>query len=226
MKIHVNPENRALNFIRLGTIRHLTYIWATSSKKVPSSIRKMCGLTAKFHPGLCYSLKHSVVSIDSVCRQRRPWSDCADALSDQGLCCLHTFKDMFSVHSLSANFMMSQYNDNVVSEYIIIVQIICPLYRTKRNGIFGVIWIEKIWITITTPSPPPKPHNLYGLSSQSDQGLGCPHMLRRSLFLWNDSFGFDVFSHVLSHFREIIRLSFCINHRINPSLTVCLLKFC
>ena len=34
---------------------------------------------AKSHPAFCSPLIHSVVSIDSVCGQRRPWSDCAAA---------------------------------------------------------------------------------------------------------------------------------------------------
>ena len=48
------------------------------------------------HPGICFPLKHSTVSNDSVCGQRRPWSDCADAQSDQGLRYLHMPEDPFS----------------------------------------------------------------------------------------------------------------------------------
>ena len=34
---------------------------------------------AKFDPGICFPLLHSIVSNDSVSGQRRPRSDCADA---------------------------------------------------------------------------------------------------------------------------------------------------
>ena len=41
-------------------------------------------------------LKYSMLSNDSVCGQRRPISDCADAQSDLGLRCPHMPEDMFS----------------------------------------------------------------------------------------------------------------------------------
>ena len=51
-------------------------------RKVPPSIRNMCGFTssctrAKSRPEKCSPLKHYIVSKDSVCWQRRPWSDIA-----------------------------------------------------------------------------------------------------------------------------------------------------
>ena len=74
---------------------------ATSSENVPSSMRKMCGFTshctyAKSHLGICSPLKHSIVSNNSVCGQRRPWSDCADAQADLDLRCPYVPKDTFS----------------------------------------------------------------------------------------------------------------------------------
>ena len=47
----------------------------------------MCRFTsfcacAKSHPGICSPLKHSTVSCDYVCGQRRHWSDCVDAQPD------------------------------------------------------------------------------------------------------------------------------------------------
>ena len=61
---------------------------------------KVCGFTSfctceKSHPGICSPLKHSVVYNGSVCGQRRPRSDCADAQSDLGLRCPHMPEDTF-----------------------------------------------------------------------------------------------------------------------------------
>ena len=39
------------------------------------------------HPGIWSLFTQPIVSNDSVSRQQRPWSDCANAQSDQGLCC-------------------------------------------------------------------------------------------------------------------------------------------
>ena len=48
--------------------------WAGSCEKVPSNMYKMCrlrlsGTCAKYHPGLCSPVIHSVVSNDSVSEQ-------------------------------------------------------------------------------------------------------------------------------------------------------------
>ena len=51
---------------------------------------------AKSRTGICSLLKHSVVSNDSVCGQRRPCSDCAYAQSDLVFRCSHMPKDTFS----------------------------------------------------------------------------------------------------------------------------------
>ena len=56
---------------------------------MPWSMRKMHRFTssctcAKSHPGVCSPLKHS-----TVCRERRPRSDCVDAQADPGLRCPH-----------------------------------------------------------------------------------------------------------------------------------------
>ena len=59
-------------------------------RKVPSSMRKnvrnyiLC-TCARYHPGICSTLKHSTVSDDSVSGQWMPRSDCADAQADLGL---------------------------------------------------------------------------------------------------------------------------------------------
>ena len=50
---------------------------------------------AKSHSGICSPLIHSVVSNYSVSGEPRPWSDCADAHADQGLCCPHGPEDKF-----------------------------------------------------------------------------------------------------------------------------------
>ena len=69
-------------------------IFAASSEKVPSNMRKMrwyrssCACT-RYHSGHCSLLIQSVVSNDSVSRQGRPGSDRADAQADLGLRCPH-----------------------------------------------------------------------------------------------------------------------------------------
>ena len=50
----------------------------------------------KSHPGICFPFIYSVVSNESVSGQRRPWSDCADAQADLGLCCPHMPEGTFS----------------------------------------------------------------------------------------------------------------------------------
>ena len=67
---------------------------AMSREKVPLNIcrihriRSYC-TSAKYNPSLCSPFIHSVVSNDSVHRQGRPGSDCADAQADLGLHCQH-----------------------------------------------------------------------------------------------------------------------------------------
>ena len=63
-------------------------------------MQKMCKFTSscicpKSHPSICSPLKYSIVSNDSICGQRRPWSDCANAQSDLGLHYPHMPDDMF-----------------------------------------------------------------------------------------------------------------------------------
>ena len=43
------------------------------------------------------NLKHSVLYNDSVSGQWRPWSDCAAAQADLGLCCPRMPQDTFSL---------------------------------------------------------------------------------------------------------------------------------
>ena len=46
-----------------------------------SSMRKMLRFTSFCTcPSICSPLKHSVVSNNSICGRRRPWSDCTDAV--------------------------------------------------------------------------------------------------------------------------------------------------
>ena len=76
-------------------------IWAASSDEAPLNMRKNRWFTsscacAKYDPGHCSKLICSMVSIDSVNGQWRPWSDCADAQADLGLCCPHMPEDTFS----------------------------------------------------------------------------------------------------------------------------------
>ena len=61
--------------------------------------RSSCAWT-EYYLGLCSAFIHSVVSIDSVCWQWRPWSDCMDAQADLGLNCSHMPEDTFS-HGLA-----------------------------------------------------------------------------------------------------------------------------
>ena len=96
------PESYILHMLK-DTFSYDHIIWATLSEKVPSSMRKMCGLTSscacpRLHPGICSPLKHSIVHVssDSVCGQRKPWSDCASAQSDQGLRYLNARRHVFS----------------------------------------------------------------------------------------------------------------------------------
>ena len=67
---------------------------------MPSNVCKMYGFTssctcAKYRPGICSLLKHSLVSNNSYCGQLRSWSDCADAQADLGLRCPHSPKTRF-----------------------------------------------------------------------------------------------------------------------------------
>ena len=80
-----------------------TMKWIAASGNVPSNMRRMCGFTsfcrcAKPHPALCSPVKCSIVFNESVCGQRKPWSDCADAQADLGIRCPHMPEDTFSHH--------------------------------------------------------------------------------------------------------------------------------
>ena len=59
-------------------------------------IPKSSSTCAKSRRGIWSPLKHTIVSNDSVCGQRMPWSVCADAQNDLGLRCSHMPKDTFS----------------------------------------------------------------------------------------------------------------------------------
>ena len=60
----------------------------------------MCGVKSSRalsmpHRGLCSPWIHSIISNYSGNRQKMPWSDCADARSDLGLCCPSCLKGIF-----------------------------------------------------------------------------------------------------------------------------------
>ena len=73
------------------------------AKKVLSDMRKRWGFTltctcAKSHPGICtHTLKHFIVSNDSVCGQRKPWLDCADAQADQSFAVAYARRHVFAL---------------------------------------------------------------------------------------------------------------------------------
>ena len=78
-------------------------------------MHQMCGFTsscicANSHSGICSPLKHSMVSNDSVCGQKRSWSDCVDAQADLGLRCPYIPKDTFSHGAAQLNFYLSNGN--------------------------------------------------------------------------------------------------------------------
>ena len=50
---------------------------------------------AKSHPDSCSPLKHFIVFNDSVYEQKIPWSDCANAQADLGICCQHMPESTF-----------------------------------------------------------------------------------------------------------------------------------
>ena len=65
-------------------------IWVMSSEKMHKICRfRSSWACSKYHPGLCSSFIHSVVSNDSVSWQWMPWSACTDAQADLGLHSLH-----------------------------------------------------------------------------------------------------------------------------------------
>ena len=110
-------------------------MWAASSEKKSLNMREMCGFTssckcAKSHLGICSLLKHSLVSNDSFCGQRRTWSDCADAQSDLGLRCPHMPKDMFS-HGAD-HVMLAKPRENVHLNYTWTVGLSCGFLRVLR----------------------------------------------------------------------------------------------
>ena len=59
----------------------------------------MCKMRRFRSPGPLLSI-HTFWTDYSVSRQWRPWSDCANAQSDQGLCCPHIPEDMF-IHDVT-----------------------------------------------------------------------------------------------------------------------------
>ena len=81
---------------------------------MPLSMRKtadsyLSHACAKPHPGICFQVIHSIVSNNSVSGQQRHRSDCAGALADLGLKCLHMPEYMF-LHD-TANFVILSTNN-------------------------------------------------------------------------------------------------------------------
>ena len=90
--------------------------WASSSKKIPSSMLKICRFIssctcANYHTGFCSPFIHSLVSNDSVSGQWRPWSDCANAQADLGLHCLRMSGGTFS-HAASQIMSLFQWSSS------------------------------------------------------------------------------------------------------------------
>ena len=86
-QLHVTASCNKISWIcQMGLVKQI---------KCPRTCAK-CALTQSLdHPGICLPLKHSIVSNDSVCGQRMPWSDYADAQADLGLRCPHMPEETF-----------------------------------------------------------------------------------------------------------------------------------
>ena len=95
---------------------------------------------------LCSPLIHTIVANDSVSGHWRPWSDCPDGQSDQGLCCPHMPEDAFShspatysiQHSLAKLLVYSGWN---TSQYLMMtkklgtIMVINYVHLFSQNGI-------------------------------------------------------------------------------------------
>ena len=84
--------------------------WASSSKKVPSSMRTMYTVRsscacAKYYPGLCSPFICSEVSDYSISEQGRCWSDCPDTQADLGHRGPHMSDDSFSNEAAPTTFV-------------------------------------------------------------------------------------------------------------------------
>ena len=122
----------------LTTRKHTDHI----SENVPSNTRKMRRLgsscpCAKYHPGLCSPFMHSVVSNDSVSGQERPWSACADAQADLGLCCPHMPEEYFCMGR---------------PILIIIKKTVWMDGIETHNGFYGKTWSYFIFVVIGFPT--------------------------------------------------------------------------
>ena len=87
----------------------LQWCMAAPSEKVSFSMRKLCGFISSYtcshsHPGICFPSKLYIISMDSVCGQQRPRSDCADAQADLGFHYPHMPEDTF-LHGM-AHFLI------------------------------------------------------------------------------------------------------------------------
>ena len=73
--------------------------------------RSSC-VNAKYHPGLCSSFIHSVISNDFVSGRWRSWSDSAHAQTDLGICCPHMPEDTFS-HGLTPTILVPHFRHQI-----------------------------------------------------------------------------------------------------------------
>ena len=108
----VFPFTPSVRHLKYKNIYIYIYNFAASSEKAFSNVRRMRRLRSfwacvKYHPSLCSIFLHSLVNNGSVSEQRRPWSDCANAQADLGLCCPHMPDDMLS--NGAAEFMYHDY---------------------------------------------------------------------------------------------------------------------
>ena len=78
----------------------------TYAKQTDSDSSHACANT---DTDLCSSLIHSIVSYNSVSGQRRPWSDCANAQADLGLCCPHLPEDLAHMRTAKAHMNLCPY---------------------------------------------------------------------------------------------------------------------
>ena len=153
----------------------LTAIWAAPSEKVSWNIHKMHNTQdssracAKSHPDIRSPLLHSIVSIDTVSGQWKPWSDCADAHSEQGLSCPHMPEDTFShgakrkstdrlhkVQALSFSFMFYFFTLCMDFSDLSKVKMLCSCYGKfeSRHARMCHSAVSLRYMCVNSPFPP------------------------------------------------------------------------
>ena len=88
---------------------------------------------AKYHPGLCSPSIHFKVSNDFVRGQWRPWSDCAEAQADLGLCYPHMPEEMFS-HGATYMLMISLISQLIIVTIVKRINLIQLHVWNQNNG--------------------------------------------------------------------------------------------